>query len=170
MRRVLPDKRGVAGFGACGHQPGTLGARLKSNDRGAGGHTRSQRDRVAGERRCHAAREMPALAHTTAREPRPLFGENGLRPSASGAAKFRTRGNAVTRTVHHREGAKSAAGADRAGSSKRAQDSQRCGETRAASVGRRRTPYAPTNTSKEARDGGLHGSVSGACGQGGGAT
>jgi hypothetical protein len=25
MRRVLPDKRGVAGFGSCGHQPGTLG-------------------------------------------------------------------------------------------------------------------------------------------------
>ena len=24
MRRVLPDKRGVAGFGACGHQSGTL--------------------------------------------------------------------------------------------------------------------------------------------------
>ena len=25
MRRVLPDKRGMAGLGACGHQPGTLG-------------------------------------------------------------------------------------------------------------------------------------------------
>jgi hypothetical protein len=25
MRRVLPDKRGVAGLGCCGHQPGTLG-------------------------------------------------------------------------------------------------------------------------------------------------
>jgi hypothetical protein len=26
MRRVLPEReRGVAGFGACGHQPGTLG-------------------------------------------------------------------------------------------------------------------------------------------------
>ena len=25
MRRVHPDKRGVAGFGSCGHQPGTLG-------------------------------------------------------------------------------------------------------------------------------------------------
>jgi hypothetical protein len=24
MRRVLPDKRGVAGLASCGHQPGTL--------------------------------------------------------------------------------------------------------------------------------------------------
>jgi hypothetical protein len=50
---------------------------------GVGGHARSQRDRVAGRGRCHAAREMPALPDTSAREPRLLFSENRLRPSAA---------------------------------------------------------------------------------------
>ena len=34
MRRVLRGERGVAGFGSCGHQPGTLGARLKLSRKG----------------------------------------------------------------------------------------------------------------------------------------
>jgi hypothetical protein len=87
MRRVLPDKRGVAGFGSCGHQPGTLGRPPQVERQRERAGTPARRPRGGREQMPCGPRDARPGSHYGPRATAP-FRRKRVRPSASGAVRW----------------------------------------------------------------------------------